>query len=600
MQPIITSSCLWGLVLCGGAWATDATTLVSVASDGTAAVADVGEATLSADGRWVVFATNDDSLLAADTNGNWDVFAHDRQTGVTRRLSVRSNGEQALGASRKPAVSANGRWVVFESTAPNLVNSDTNGLADIYLHDRDTDVDGLYDEAGAISTVRVSVATAGQTNGPSTAPAISADGRAVAYVSTATNLVAGFGGGAGADVFVWDRDHDGDGVFSNATAVTVHVSVGDAGQHGDHFETRPALSGDGRFVVFQSPSTNLVGDDTNGSYTDVFLRDRDPDADGLFDEPGATTSLVSRASDGTVADRGAQSAVISADGRWIAFQSTATNLVGAGDATAPSVWRVFLRDRVEGVTRLAVAAAGHLRDPALSADGRFVAFDSTSSDLVPFDMGQLDAFRLDRDVDADGVFDEPGQTAVERLSVGTQGSPADGPSRLPVLTGDGSEAVFLSRAENLEPEGTAGPAGIERVYVRGDAPPGAGDPGGWFDIDMGGVQGFAGVPRIGGDGSLQGDDDLVLTITEARPLAFTVLFAGLTRVDAPLLGGVLVPDPLVQCYFHVEADKTLTIEATWPVELADVGTEMFYQAWIQDPAADGGWSATDAIFCRVP
>src|SRR5438552_5705991 len=177
---------------------------------------------------------------------------------TTERVSVDSGGTEANDASLSSALSADGRFVAFDSAATDLVAADTNGVSDVFVHDRQT---------GA--TERVSVASGGaQGNGSSGLigfafpPALSADGRFIAFVSFATNLVAGDTNGA-TDVFVHDR----------LTGTTERVSVASGGTEGNDASLGFALSADGRFVAFQSDATNLVAGDTNGA-TDVFVHDR--------------------------------------------------------------------------------------------------------------------------------------------------------------------------------------------------------------------------------------------------------------------------------------------------------------------------------------
>ena len=142
----------------------------------------------------MAFVSNSSNLVAGDANGTYDIFVRDRQTGATERVSVSSNGTEANGFSSLPAISADGRYVAFQSSASNLVSGDTNAVDDIFIHDR---------QSG--TTERVSVGAGGvQGNGPSEFPAISADGRCAAFASAATNLVAGDTNGA-SDVFVRDR-----------------------------------------------------------------------------------------------------------------------------------------------------------------------------------------------------------------------------------------------------------------------------------------------------------------------------------------------------------------------------------------------------------
>ncbi len=271
---------------------------------------------------------------------------------------------QAIGGdSRRPTISADGRYVAFESGSTNLVPGDANGTEDIFVRDL---VSG--------ETTRVSLGVAGaQGDGWSHDPAISADGRYVAFESWATNLVPGDTNIAG-DIFVRDL----------VSGETTRVSVGAAGAQGDWWSHDPAISADGRYVAFESQATNLVPGDTNGG-ADIFVRDL---------VSGETT----RVSVGVAGDLAGEvelnwSAAISADGRYVAWASAATNLVD-GDTNA--IDDIFVRDLVSGVTtRVSVGAAGAQgdgwsADAAISADGRYVAFSSIATNLVDGDNNALE------------------------------------------------------------------------------------------------------------------------------------------------------------------------------------------------------------------
>jgi hypothetical protein len=390
---------------------------VSVATDGTEGNAGgMNTLAISADGRFVAFSASASNLVAGDTNGVDDVFVHDRQTGVTERVSVASDGSQANGVSRDPRMSADGRYVVFPSFATNLVPDDTNGEYDVFVRDR---------QAG--TTERVSVASDGsEPNGFCQGTDISGDGRYVAFDSFATNLVAGDTNGL-RDIFVRDRqlgttelvsvnagDTDyqprlnADGryvaffsrdpvtggvlVRDRMTQTTERANVNSQGQDAnDLFSQYVAITPDGRFVVFGSHATNLVTGDTNGR-GDVFLRDRQL----------GTTERVNVASGGSEANAATTfDPVVSADGRFVVFSSYATNLVTGGTNGQGDV---FLRDRQLGTTERvsvsSVRAEGNgssATGPEVSADGRFVAFSSFATNLVPGDTnGEPDVFVRDR------------------------------------------------------------------------------------------------------------------------------------------------------------------------------------------------------------
>ncbi len=409
---------------------------VSVATDGEQANGRSGYPTISADGRYVAFNSWASNLVSGDTNDWADVFVYDRQTGQTSLVSVDSDGRQGNRVSGLPFISADGRYVAFDSNAINLVGDDTNNSCDkngnpannlagiilncrdVFVHDRQTR-----------QTSRVSVASDGtQGNGSSGWASISADGRYVAFYSEANNLVSGDTNG-GTDVFVHDRQ----------TRQTSRVSVASDGTQGNAPGGRAfvawagfaSISADGRYVAFWSVANNLVSGDTN-DIDDVFVHDRQT----------RQTSRVSIASDGTQGNRRSGWPSISADGRYVAFWSEASNLVS--DDTN-GVADVFVHDRKAGTTtRVSVAsdgAQGNERSSGLSisADGRYVAFWSVASTLVNGDTnGRQDVFIHDR---------ETGWTS--RVSVASDGARANDWSGSPSISADGRFVAFESVVSNL-------------------------------------------------------------------------------------------------------------------------------------------------------
>jgi len=365
---------------------------------------------LSSDGRYVAFRSAADNLVSGDTNTAPDVFVRDRQTGATTRVSVASDGTQGNSESHGPAISSDGRYVAFYSYATNLVGGDTNTTYDVFVHDRQTG-----------TTTRVSVASDGtQGNDYSDVPAISGDGRYVAFRSTATNLVSGDTNTIH-DVFVHDRQ----------TGTTTRVSVASDGTQGNDYSDVPALSHDGRYVAFDSFATNLVSSDTNTA-NDVFVHDR---------QTGVTTR-VSLASDGTQGNNDSYSPAISGDGRYVAFDSAATNLVSGDTNTANDV---FVHDRQTGVTtRVSVASDGTQGNsdsyrPAISSDGRYVAYSSDATNLVSGDTNAVsDVFVHDR---------QTGTTT--RVSLTANNTQGNSHSYDSAISGDGRYVAFSSQANNL-------------------------------------------------------------------------------------------------------------------------------------------------------
>jgi Tol biopolymer transport system component len=289
---------------------------------------------VSGDGRYIAFITYE-QLTPEDTNTALDVYLWDALALTYERISVPSGGGSSNSTSNRPSISADGRYVAFQSLATNLVAGDTNGQFDIFVRDR---------VAG--TTTRVSVSSTGaQATGSSTAPKISADGTVVAFQSTAFDLVANDNNGA-ADAFVRDL----------TASTTTRVSVRTAGGEADAGSGGPVLSGDGHFVAFTSSATNLVSDDTNGA-VDVFVHDR---TTGI-------TERVSVSSTGVQANNASSAPAISHDGRFVAFATSATNLVPNGGSSGA----IVVRDR-EAHNSLNVIPGQLAKGLAISADGRYI------------------------------------------------------------------------------------------------------------------------------------------------------------------------------------------------------------------------------------
>ena len=278
---------------------TGVTSRVSTSTSGVQGNGDSNGATLSADGRYVAFASSASNLVADDTNAASDIFVHDRETGETSRVSVSSSGIQANDDSYGAALSADGRYVAFYSLASTLVAGDSNSRSDVFVHDRESGV-----------TTRVSLDSSGaQANGASTSPALSADGRYVAFSSDASNLVAN-DNNSRADVFIHDRE----------TVSTTRISVRPDGIEGNGRSYNPTLSADGRYTAFTSDATNLSSGITDG-VDNIFIRDNQ-------------SGEVIPASVGTDGSQpqgfgyfGSNSASLSADGRTVVFSSYANHLV---------------------------------------------------------------------------------------------------------------------------------------------------------------------------------------------------------------------------------------------------------------------------------
>lgn len=326
---------------------------VSVTDDGSQQDGGSKLTSISGDGRYATFDSSSDALVAGDTNGQSDIFVRDRVAGTTERVSVGAAGQQANAYSGMHDISGDGRFVVFESPATNLVPGDTNGQPDVFVRDL---VEG--------TTVRVSVSSSGaQANNRSHSPTMSHDGTAVVFASYATNLVAGDANGY-QDTFVHELE----------TGMTERVSIATGGGEANEYSSYGVASDGGRIVVFGSWASNLVPSDGNLTY-DLFVRDR----------AAGTTERASVGPAGQQPPGGSDWPSITADGRFVAFTTSGGLLPGGSNSFA----QVFVRDLVTG----AVEAAGladdgsqpqdHVADGAISADGSAVAFTSASQILAP-------------------------------------------------------------------------------------------------------------------------------------------------------------------------------------------------------------------------
>jgi len=404
------------------------TTLESVGLSGASATGQSGTSRLSADGRFVCFWSEAADLVGSDTNAAWDVFRRDRLTGQVLRVSVDSSGTQGNGAAQAPRISSDGRYVAFTSEASNLVASDTNGVADAFVHDCVT---------GA--TQRVNVDSSGaEANGHGVVQSISADGTKILFLSNATNLVA--------TSVSWPQLY----LHDTTTGVTTIVSVstsGAAANPGTVSSMTGTISADGTKVAFDSFAANLVAGDTNGTH-DVFLRDL----------AAGTTVRVSVSSAGAQGTSGSGGPSLSADGSVVTFYSLASNLV-AGDTNG--TYDQFVRDLGTGTTTLvSVSSAGGqgsgtslgITDAAISADGRHVVFRSDATDLVAGDTnGASDVF----------VHDRLTATTL-RASLTSAGAESLGSSAPITISADGRFVTFTGDADDL----TAGDAnGLSDVFV---------------------------------------------------------------------------------------------------------------------------------------
>jgi Tol biopolymer transport system component len=351
--------------------------LISAAPDGSAGDGPSLFPSVSQDGRYVAFRSEATNIVPEDTDTVRDIYVRDRQTGQVTLASRASGAAGAKGArdSYNPRISANGRYVVFRSNANNLSPDDTDTTEDIYVRDLQANE--------TILVSRASTAIGPKGNAGSFNASISGDGRRIAFRSEATNL-SPEDTDAIPDIYVRDLDTNETTLVSRATGL--------AGAKGNGFSEFPVISADGRKVAFRSESTNLAPEDPD-AVEDIFVRDLQT----------SETQLVSRASGAGLKGNARSTFVsISADGAAIAFDSQSTNL--HPDDTLPDA-DVFLRDMTTGEVELISRASGPTgakgvpgsSEPAVSADGRYVAFQSAASNLDPDDTDStLDVYIRDR------------------------------------------------------------------------------------------------------------------------------------------------------------------------------------------------------------
>ncbi len=553
----VTTACrraAFGIALMAADATAHETTRVSVDSAGTEANGSsfLSLAGLSADGQVIAFQSSASNLVAGDTNGIEDVFVHDRATGLTHRVSVDSAGGQmdqsSAGYIEGASISGDGRFVAFSTDASDLVAGDTNGGFDIFVHDLATGV-----------TERVSVDSAGaEADFESYEPSLSANGQFVVFASAATNLIAGDTNGV-TDVFVHDR----------ASGTTERVSVATSGTQGALDSYKPTISADGQVVAFFSQATTFASGDTNNA-PDIFVHER---ATGL-------TTCVSVDSAGGLADGASDAPSISADGKVVAFESDATNLV-AGDSNGTT--DIFVHERASGTTRrvsvdsAGAQGAGSSSDPALSSDGRFVALRSSSDQLVPGDgNGVSDTFVHDCTT---GL--------IERVSVDSAGVEGNGVSYHPSLSADGQIVAYYSFASNL----VAGDANVAHdVFVHSRCVDAS-----WSTYGVG-FAGTNGIPAF----TAQGDPLLGTTVTvalanssNATTLAY-VLIGGTSILVPTGKGGDLLVAPSSTIVLVLPTGGA-TIDGDIADDEALCGLELFLQALELDPGAQKGVSFTAGL-----
>ncbi len=362
---------------------------------------------------------NDRSLAVSNGRVFYRESEADGTNTITVDASPLSSGTALNASIGEPRLSSSGRHVAFSTAATNLRvdvgGPDTNGVSDVFVYDRDTDQDGIFDEAGATRVARVSLTSLeGQLSAPSFNPSISADGRYVAFDTTATPQLFGDTNGV-ADVYVWDRDADGDGVYDEGllgggTSVP-RVSVDNSGNQWSGASVNPSISADGNRIAFETKQNNPSGP------TLISVRDR----------ALAMTSTVGGCSFGCGVFLDVFDPAISADGNWVAYAAAASSplnlvppssLLDTNNAQDIAVAAVSFGGFGISDTRARISLTedaggnpaqldGNSIRPTISGDGRYVGFVTAARNVPePTDKAYWRFFVRDRDADEDGVFDE--------------------------------------------------------------------------------------------------------------------------------------------------------------------------------------------------
>ncbi len=554
----------------GSAQTTERVSVSSTCAQGNGQVYfDVG---ISADGRYVVFGSTATNLIPGGTSGTGDIYLRDRVTDTTELISVATSGAHSNNGSYSPTISADGRFVAFGSQGSNLDPLDPTGSEDLYLRDR------LLGTTHLISLS--STGTAG--DGYSDYPILTPDARFVAFVSSSTDLVPGDTNMA-PDVFVRDL----------ALGTTERVSVSSSGTQGNSlcYDLPPAISADGRFVAFGSLASDLVAGDTNGA-ADVFVHDR-------------LTGLTERASVDSAGGQangqsGFWSVSLSADGRYVAFASDASNLV-TGDTNGQT--DVFVHDRTFGTTeRVNVSSAGAQSNfysgvnVHISGDGRFVVFDSSAANLDPNDPTFF----------ADVYVRDRAAGTTELVSVDTAGVHGDSQSTYNAVSADGRVVAFHSLATNLVPGDTngvfdvfvrerSGAAGMAFCFGDGSGtscPCGNDSP---FTGRAGCLNSLGSGARLVATGTPSIAADTLVLRGSGMPSSSVLYFEGTTQVNGG--AGVVFGDGL-RCaggsIVRLEPKVNVAGASRWPdvgdpaisVRCGDVaGNSRTYQAWYRNAAA---------------
>ncbi|MEK6748678.1 MAG: HYR domain-containing protein [Pseudomonadota bacterium] len=385
------------------------TARISVDADGSQAIGNSYMTSMNSDGRYVTFESLATNLVTINTNDRSQIYVKDRTTGAVQIISVNTSGVAGNSNSWEPSISGDGHYVVFSSDASNLIANDGNQYRDVFLFDRNT------------NTLTRIAQTGVEPNGISHMPFVSRDGSYVVFSSLANNLLSNDTNNY-RDVFI----------YRISSGAITRINLGPQGVQANNDSFSLGIGADAKYIVFVSSASNLVAGDNNAAY-DIFL----------YDRLAGATELISVANNGTIGNNHSSWPSISNDGRIVAFLSLAGNLT-PGDTNAK--YDVFMRDRkFSTTTRISVDNAGNQANdfswrPVVSGNGRFIAYWSNATNLVPNDTNaEGDVFVYDRI-----------KNTVERVNVDTLGNAANATTdRMFGVSNDGLVISFNSFATNL-------------------------------------------------------------------------------------------------------------------------------------------------------
>jgi Tol biopolymer transport system component len=394
--------------------------------------------TISFDARRVAFDCDANGVVPGFGNDSHvgQTYVRDLASGSTILVSAARDKNNAIvppnGPSTFAEISGDGEYVAFSSVASNLVEGDDEKLSDVFL--------------ARIAPFEL-VSVVPMLDGESESPSISFDARFVAFASSARNFVGlrAAGGAPSATAPTKDRNVF---VIDRSSGSIEWLSRKQDGAEPNGPSSAPAIDDAGLRVAFTSEATDLFSSDANGSAADVFVADR---------ETGQLQCVSLRYDGLSTANAVSRKPTMSGNGRFVAFESNASDLLRPGEDTNGQS-DVFVRDLQPGrIARMSLTASGgEARGPsgyaAISSDGRFVAFTSLARNLTPGDetSNYFQFFVRDRDVSGDGAFDEPGDVRTLRLSTAPDGSPANARSGGNAdLAADGRTAVFMSESNLL-------------------------------------------------------------------------------------------------------------------------------------------------------